>query len=524
MAEPGPFDNIDALDADELRARFRSLIAIIERAPVPIAVAHDRECRVITANRALAALLRVTPAANISLTPPPGQPLPYRIQRNGRDLPPDQLPMQSAIAHRTSFSNEIEIVRADGTVLNVQNDIEPLYDSRGEVYGCVSVCVDITDRKRVEMVLRDADRRKDEFLATLSHELRNPLAPIRAAVEVMGRARTDPEIVEQARTIMERQLLHLVRLTDDLLDVSRIAQNKIELRRARIDLREVIDSAVEATRPLIDVSRHTLTVTLPDSPIWMHADFTRLAQAFANLLNNAAKYTPHGGRIRVAVEVRDDTVVVTVADTGVGIPAPMLPRIFDMFTQLQEHKDRTRGGLGIGLALARRLVELHGGTIAAQSDGVGRGSCLTTTLPVAWAPAERPSALGKERRAASPCRVLVADDSRDTAEMMKVMLGLSGHDVRIASDGEEAVAIAQAFEPQIAFLDIGMPRLDGFAAAARIRELLGGRVTLVALTGWGQDEDKQRSREAGFDHHLTKPPEPGVLERLIRECSAKVEK
>jgi CheY-like chemotaxis protein/nitrogen-specific signal transduction histidine kinase len=524
MAEPEPFDNIDALDADELRLRFRSLVAIIERAPVPIAIAHDRACRVITANRALAKLLRVPPAANISLTPPPGQPVPYRIQQDGRDLPPDELPMQYAIAHRTSFSNEIEIVCADGTVLNVQNDIEPLYDRHGEVYGCVSVCVDITDRKRAEMVLRAADRRKDEFLATLSHELRNPLAPIRAAVEVMGRARNDPAMVEKARSIMERQLQHLVRLTDDLLDVSRIAQNKIELRRARLDLRDVIGSAVEATRPLVDVSRHTLTVALPDAPIWMDADFTRLAQAFANLLNNAAKCTPPGGRIAVTAEALADTAIVSVADSGVGIPEPMLRRIFDMFTQLPEHRDRTHGGLGIGLALARRLVELHGGTIEARSGGTGRGSTFTTTLPVTLAPAEPPSDVKEPRRTISPCRVLVADDNRDTAEMMRVMLGLSGHDVRVACDGAEALAVAQAFQPQIAFLDIGMPRLDGFDAARRIRDVLGDRVTLVALTGWGQDEDKERSRDAGFDHHLTKPPEPEVLEGLIRECGARVEK
>ena len=522
MADPGPFDDIDNLAADELRLRLRSLAAVIERAPVPIAIAHDPGCRVITANRSLAALLRVPDGANISLTPPPGQEAPYRIQVAGRDLAPEELPMQYAIAHRTAFSNEIEIVRADGSVLNVQNDIEPLYDTHGEVYGCVSVCVDITDRKRAETALRDADRRKDEFLATLSHELRNPLAPIRAAVEVMARARGDAAVVEQARQTMERQLLHLVRLTDDLLDVSRITQNKIELRRARIDLRAVIDSAIEATRPLFDRSDQTLTVALPDEPMWMHADFTRLAQAFSNLLNNAAKYTQSGGEIYVSAETGPHAAVVTVADTGAGIPAPMLPRIFDMFTQLQEHRDRTFGGLGIGLALARRLVELHGGTLEAHSEGIGCGSRFTTRLPLGAPVAGEAAPAGAHgARAELRRRVLVADDSRDTAEMMRVMLGLSGHDVRVASDGAEAVALAASFEPQIAFLDIGMPRMDGYEAARKIRELLDDRVMLVALTGWGQDEDKQRSRDAGFDHHLTKPPEPDVLERLIEECGAR---
>ena len=521
MAEPGLFDNVDDLEADELRLRLRSLVAIIERAPVPIAIAHDSECRVITANRALATLLRLPPEANISLTPPPDQEPLYRIQQDGKDLPADALPMQYAIAHRTSVSNEIEIVRKDGGVLYVQNDIEPLYDTSGQVYGCVSVCVDVTDRKLAEMALRDADRRKDEFLATLSHELRNPLAPIRAAIEVMGRARENQGIVEQARTTMERQLLHLVRLTDDLLDVSRITQNKLELRRARIDLRAVLESAVESTMPLITASAQTLTLDRPAEPIRADADFTRLTQAFANLLNNAAKYTGRGGRIRVAMERGDAAAVVTVEDTGAGISAPMLPRIFDMFAQLPEHRDRTLGGLGIGLALAKRLIELHGGTIDARSEGIGRGSCFSVRLPLARAPeAEVAPATEQPARDASPCRVLLADDNPDTAEMMRVMLRLSGHEVQVALDGSEAVALARAFEPRIAFLDIGMPRMDGYEAASRIRDVLGDRVTLVALTGWGRDEDKRRSRDAGFDHHVTKPPDPEVIDRLIAACSA----
>ena len=524
MAEPGPFGDIDNLDADALRLHLRSLVAIIQCAPVAMAFSHDPGCGVITANRALTRLLGVPEGANISLTPSAGHQALYRIQRDGRDVAPEHLPMQYAIAHRTAVSSEIEIVRPDGTVLNVQNDIEPLYDAHGEVYGCVSVCVDITDRKRAEAALRVADRRKDEFLATLSHELRNPLAPIRAAIEVMGRARGDAGIVEQARLTMERQLLHLVRLTDELLDLSRVTQNKIDLRLDRIDLRAVLESAVEITRPLIEASSHTLTLALPDEPIWMHADSTRLSQAFSNLLNNAAKYTHRGGEIYLSTETGPHTAVVTVADTGAGIPPSKLPRIFDMFTQLKEHGDRTLGGLGIGLALAKRFVELHGGTIEAHSEGLGCGSRFTIRLPVTTSAAEeRTPPFEYALRAESPRRVLVADDNPDAAEMLRVMLGLSGHEVKVASDGAEAVALAQTFEPHIAFLDIGMPRMDGYAAAREIRERLDGRVTLVALTGWGQDEDKERSRDAGFDHHITKPPEPGVLEHLIGECSAEVE-
>src|SRR6185369_15642054 len=454
-----PFDVLDDLSPEELRQRLRSLQAVIDRAPIPIAIAHDPECRFIFANRALASLMAVPEDANISLTPPVGEQPQYRIQRNGKDIPADELPMQYAIAHRTAVSNEIDIVRPDGSVLYVQNDVEPLYDTHGQIYGCVSVCVDLTDRKRAEMGLRDADRRKDEFLATLSHELRNPLAPIRSAIEVIRLARGDQELVERARATMERQLLHLVRFTDDLLDVARITQNKVQLRRERIDLRAVLHSAIEATRPMIDAQMHSLTLHLPENPIWVDVDFTRIAQAIANLLSNAAKYTESGGHISVTASSDAADAAIVVSDTGIGIPPAHLPRIFDMFTQLQAHRDRTYGGLGIGLTLARRLVQLHGGTITASSEGPGRGSQFTVRLPLAGfaAGAEREGPDPAAARAAR-CRVLVAEDSPDAAEMMSLMLGMKGHDVRVAADGEEAVAIGVAFEPQIAFVDIGMPR------------------------------------------------------------------
>ena len=305
--------------------------------------------------------------ANISLTPPIGERSRYRIQRSGKDIPPAELPMQYAIAHRTAVSNEIEIVRADGSVLYVQNDVEPLYDTHGQIYGCVSVVVDLTERKLAETGLRNADRRKDEFLATLSHELRNPLAPIRSAIEVIRLARGDQELIERARATMERQLLHLVRITDDLLDVARITQDKVQLRRERIDLRAVLQSAIEATRPIIDAQAHTLTVDMPEGPIWADVDFTRIAQAVSNLLSNAAKYTEPGGHIGVTASSDAGIATIIVGDTGIGIPPALLPRIFDMFTQLQAHRDRTYGGLGIGLTLSRRLVQLHGGSIDATS-------------------------------------------------------------------------------------------------------------------------------------------------------------
>jgi len=521
MPQWEPFDTLDALSADELRQRLRSLQAIIERAPIPIAIAHDPSCRYIFANRALAALIGIAQDANISLTPPEGGQPPYRIQRGGRDLAPEELPMQYAVAHRTAVSNEIEIVRPDGSVLYVQNDVEPLYDAAGNVCGCVSVCVDLTDRRLAEMGLRDADRRKDEFLATLSHELRIPLAPIRNAIEVIRLAAGNQDLADKARSIMERQLAQIVRITDDLLDVARITQNKVELRLARVDLRTAVQSAIESTRPAVDAGSQTLTVEVPDAPMWAVADLTRVAQALSNLMANATKFTPAGGRIAVSASSRGDLATIVVADNGAGIPREMLPRIFNMFTQLQAHRDRTHGGLGIGLTLARRLVELHGGTIDAESDGVGRGSRFTVRLPLAPSSAETERVVRDAAPGVTGCRILIAEDNADAAEMMSLMLRVKGHDVRVAADGEQAIAIGRAFEPQIAFLDIGMPRIDGFEAARRLRRLLGRRVVLVALTGWGQDEDKQRSRAAGFDHHLTKPPEPDVLDRLIADSTAR---
>ena len=515
----GPFEITDDMDAQELRQRLRSLQLLIEQAPVPIAIAHDPECRVISANRALASLLRLPFDANISLADP-AHTAGYRIQREGRDIPPERLPMQMAIAQRAPVRNQIEIVRPDGTVIYVQNDVEPLFDTHGEIYGCVSVVVDLTERRMAEIALREADRRKDEFLATLSHELRNPLAPIRAALEVMRLAREDPTLIEKARVTMERQLHQLVRLTDDLLDVSRITQDKVDLKREPIDLRQVLQSAGEAVRPLVTDRGHDMHMELPAEPLYADVDFTRIAQALSNLLSNAAKYTPRGGRINVSAAADDGSAVIHVRDSGIGIPSEMLSRIFDMFTQLKADRDRTTSGLGVGLSLARRLVELHGGTVEAHSEGPGRGSDFVIRLPLVTV---APAAGAEPDRSlrAGACRVLIAEDNIDAAEMMRVMLSFNGHDVKVATDGVQAVAIAESTRPDIAFIDIGMPRMDGYEAARQIRRALADRIVLVALTGWGQEQDKERARDAGFDHHLTKPAEPEMLERLIGDCTAR---
>jgi len=499
---------------EELRARLRALADLVARAPVPIAVAHDSECRFISANEALTRLLGVPSNLNISLTPGRHERPPYRIQRNGQDIPVDELPMQYAMAHRTHVANVIEIVRGDGSVLHVQNDVEPLYDRQGVVCGSVSVCVDMTERKRVEQVLRDADRRKDEFLATLSHELRNPLAPIRNALELLRRTGHDAALNERALAIMERQVRQLVRLTDDLLDISRITRNRIELRRERIDLRAAIRSAVETIEPLSDVAGHTLAVDLPSHPLWVDGDMARLAQALANLLDNAVKYSDRGGRIAVRATVEKGEAVVSVSDTGIGIDPAALPSIFEMFVQIEPTASRARTGLGIGLALAKQLVELHDGRIEARSDGLGAGTTMVVRLPIV-AGVEDAEARVNRPPAAAACRVLVAEDIPDAAEMLRLMIECMGHDVRVAADGAQAVEIAGEFHPQIALLDLGMPRMDGYEAARRIRASLGRSVVLVALTGWGQEQDQRRAYAAGFDYHVTKPAEPDVIESLI---------
>lgn len=515
------FDGLpDAAGPEELRQRLRALESLINRAPVPIAVAHDPDVRHVTANPALAALLRLSPDDNISLTPPDGSRPPYRIQHNGVDLRDDELPMQYAIKRRIALRNEIEIVLRDGTVLYVQNDVEPLFDAHGNVTGCVSVVVDMTARKHAEDTLRAADRRKDEFLATLSHELRNPLAPIRNALEVLKRAGDDPRATKHARAIMERQLLQLVRITDDLLDVSRITQDKLQLRRGLVDLRTAVQGAVEATRPLIEAERHRLTVELPVHPAWIDADLTRLTQAFANLLNNAAKYTEPGGHIAISADVRDKDVTVTVSDSGIGIQPATLPHVFDMFMQFDGSRDRAQGGLGLGLTLVKRLVELHGGSVEAHSAGAGHGSSFVVHLPLARTAASTPAPQAVRPAKTAASRILVAEDNADTAEMLRMMLSLMGQDVRVAADGVLAVAAAEVFQPHIAFLDIGMPRMDGYEAARRIRSLLGPKVTLVALTGWGQEDDKRKAQNAGFDHHFTKPADPDALEALIAACGS----
>jgi signal transduction histidine kinase/ActR/RegA family two-component response regulator len=383
------------------------------------------------------------------------------------------------------------------------------------------------ERREAEDALRLADQRKDEFLATLAHELRNPLAPLMSGLEIMQLTGPDSPASANARGIMERQLRHMVRLIDELIDVSRISTGKLTVRKERIDLLPVMRSALESTARLVEERHHILDAELPGSPIWLDGDATRLAQVFTNLLNNAAKYTEPGGRIAVRLRLDDARAVVDISDTGIGIPSDMLDRVFDMFTQVDTSLERPQAGLGVGLTLARRIVELHGGTLAAHSAGSGAGSTFTVTLPLGvhgQASAPQETAVPEGAATASTAkrhRILLVDDNVDFVSSLAGMLAIAGHDVRVAHDGATALAIVEDFVPDACFLDIGMPKMNGYELAARLRQHPSCHAAmLVAVTGWGQEKDRHRAAEAGFDDHLVKPVSFAAVEALLARSRA----
>jgi len=418
------------------------------------------------------------------------------------------------------YFTEFRVVWPDGSVHWLEARANVFKDRHGKPERIMGVNMDVTEWKRIEEDLTEADRRKDEFLATLAHELRNPLAPIRNVVELLRQAGDDPVVTAEGRNIMERQLGHMVRLIDDLMDISRVTSGKLRLRRERVELAAAVQSAVEETRPIIEASGHELTVTPPEEAVVLNADPTRLAQIFSNLLNNAAKYMEKGGHIWLTAERADGEVVVSVRDMGIGIDAEHLPHIFEMFSQATSALGRSEGGLGIGLALVRGLVELHEGTIEARSNGAGMGSEFIVRLPVLdiQIPKLREgSDDGHEKpRSGVKHRILVVDDNADSAISLAMILRRLGHEIQTAHDGLEAVQAAAAFRPHVILLDIGLPKMNGYEAAKRIREQLWEqKVAIIAVSGWGQEKDKQKALEAGFDHHLTKPVEPGALSRLL---------
>ena len=392
-----------------------------------------------------------------------------------------------------------------------------LRDSTGMPYALCGIASDISERLRIEQALRDSDRRKDEFLATLAHELRNPLAPIRHAVTIAGMQGVSADKLKWSREVIDRQVRHMARLLDDLLDVSRITRGKLELRRERVYLTSVIGTATETVRPLIETKKHELTVDLPIESIRLEADPIRLAQVFSNLLTNAAKYTDAGGRIAIHGRLIGDYVQVRITDNGIGIGPEAQTQLFQMFSQVTPALERSDGGLGIGLALVRGLVELHQGTVEARSDGPGRGSEFIVRLPVSPMAADPSVETADSENSAQPAaatgvRVVVADDNRDSLESLAILLRLQGYDVHTAGNGREALALVTRVRPAVAILDIGMPEMNGYEVAESIRaQPSGGEVILIAFSGWGQDQDKQRARKAGFDYHFTKPLN---LERL----------
>ena len=421
------------------------------------------------------------------------------------------------------IGREVEGRRKDGSTFSMDLGVSEFL--RGERRYFTAVVRDNTERnlladelRQVAADLSEADRRKNEFLATLAHELRNPLAPIRNGLQLIKLAGGQNATVDQARSMMERQLTQMVRLVDDLMDVSRISRDKLELRKELVSLAAILNSAVETSRPLIEQMGHQLTVTLPKQPLIVDADTTRLAQVFLNLLNNAAKYGDRGGHIQLNVELQESDVVVTVKDTGIGIAADQLPRIFELFTQVDHSLEKSQGGLGIGLTLVKRLVEMHGGRVEAKSEGPGKGSEFIVTLPVV-VEASRPQEAGIEDEPATPkssLRILIVDDNQDGANSLAMMLKIMGNDTRTAYDGQAGVGAAEQFRPDVMLLDIGLPKLNGYEVCRCIREKPWGKgIVLIAVTGWGQDEDRRRSHEAGFDHHMVKPVDPKVLMKML---------
>ena len=426
--------------------------------------------------------------------------------------------IQEALDKREDYDVEFRIRRSSGEWIWMEGRGKATYGPDGKPQMLYGLGIDVTERRRAVEALQEADRRKDEFLATLAHELRNPLAPITSGLHIMRMSKDDPQAVANAREIMERQVRQMVRLVDDLLDVARISTGKVELQRAPLNLATALQDAAETSDPVIRQSGHRLEIKNPVKEVWVEADRTRLSQVFANLLNNSAKYSELGRTIRVSTAQEGGTAVVTFKDEGIGIHRDMLPGVFEMFRQVDRTGPYSHGGLGIGLFIVKRLVEMHGGTIEARSNGSGTGTEFEVRLPAMAAPAMTMDgeSNGDDLASIPRRRVLVVDDNQDAAEALATILSMYGHDTAMAHDGMAALDTAGSFKPEVVFLDIGMPSMDGHETARRIRQQPWGKdMVLVALTGWGQTEDRRKSREAGFDHHLVKPADPALVVELL---------
>ena len=545
---------IDTLNLDlrESEERYRTLFDL-----VPAAVyAIDSAGVIQTFNRRAVELWGRQPALGDTDERFCGS---YKLFRpDGTFMPHAQCPMAEVVTGKLSEVRDAEVIieRPDGSRITVVVNIRPHKNQRGEVIGAINCFYDITQRKVNEEALRLSDRNKTEFLAMLAHELRNPLAPILVSIEILRRAQQLDEInteradgpdtaslaasadvhhrVDHALNVLTRQVAHMVRLVDDLLDAARISRGKIELRRERVDVSSVVRNAVDAARPLCEHLQHELTVTVPSDPVFLNADPARLAQIVGNLLNNACKFTQRGGHIWVTVDRVESfpaersaetpigvgpEVAIRVRDTGIGIAANQMGRVFNLFAQVDTSLERSVTGLGIGLSLVKTLTEMHGGIVDVSSPGVGLGSEFIVRLPIA-AETDSPTAqpTTTEPAAIPPLRILIVDDNRDSADMLATLLTFSGHETCTANDGLAAVDAAANLQPDVIFMDIGLPVLNGYEAARRIRELQCDKTpVLVALTGWGQDADRRRAESAGFDAHLVKPVDDRVLGKLLVE-------
>jgi len=438
-------------------------------------------------------------------------------------IPDSHLNEEPSILERLRRGERIEHYetvrrRKDGTLMNVSLTVSPIKNASGRVIGASKIARDITRQKRAEAALHETDQRKDEFLATLAHELRNPLAPIRQATLISMSASASEAQKRWSHEVITRQVRHMSLLLDDLLDISRITRGTLELRAEMTDLSQVIDAAVETSRPTIEAKLHQLSIDLPPEPVRFAADPLRLAQVLSNLLTNAAKYTDPRGTIRVRASADAANVEIAVTDSGIGLTQDALSAVFTMFSQVKSTQDRSEGGLGIGLALSKGVVELHGGTIQARSAGIGQGSEFIVRIPrrVVATPAQKTPSTDSAPPARKR-RVLIADDNRDAAESLAMLLEMDGHTVTVVHDGRQALASIEASRPEVALLDIGMPEFDGYEVARRVRgDARNKPMLLIAVTGWGQESDKARASAAGFDLHFTKPAEPTQLLELLR--------